>query len=297
VANPNSTVAVIVYNRFGASEAQCLGLRTKSSTPISATPSDSFVIRPRLYVLAIGVGTFKDASTTRLKYPGKDAKDFVAEMLKQKGVLYADVQVKLLTDSGAGRAEIMDGLEWIQKQTTQHDVAMVFLSGHGESESADTYYYLPYDAKKDRLRASAVSFAEIRTTFQALAGKTLFFVDTCHAANAMGNVSVRDASGDINGIVNDLSKAENGAVVFAACTGKQYAQEKDAWGNGAFTKAILEGLDGKAARSANGKITVNMLDLYVTDRVKELTSGTQTPATRRPNTVPDFPIAIAPRGK
>jgi hypothetical protein len=35
-----------------------------------------------------------------------------------------------------------------------------------------------------------------------------------------------------------------------------------------------------------------MVDLYISERVKELTGGKQTPTTAKPNTVPDFPIAV-----
>jgi len=35
-----------------------------------------------------------------------------------------------------------------------------------------------------------------------------------------------------------------------------------------------------------------MLDLYISERVKELTGGTQSPTTAKPSTVPDFTIAI-----
>lgn len=41
-----------------------------------------------------------------------------------------------------------------------------------------------------------------------------------------------------------------------------------------------------------GKITVNMLDLYISEKVKQLTKGQQTPTTTKPETVPDFPIAF-----
>jgi hypothetical protein len=35
-----------------------------------------------------------------------------------------------------------------------------------------------------------------------------------------------------------------------------------------------------------------MLDLYISEQVKELTGGKQTPTTAKRNTVPDFPIAV-----
>lgn len=35
-----------------------------------------------------------------------------------------------------------------------------------------------------------------------------------------------------------------------------------------------------------------MLDLYLSERVKELTKGEQTPTTTKPQTIQDFPIAV-----
>lgn len=100
---------------------------------------------------------------------------------------------------------------------------------------------------------------------------------------------------DITGIVNELASAENGAVVFASSTGRQYSLEDPVWGNGAFTKALTEGLNGKAEYTGKGVITINMLDLYISERVKELTRGRQTPTTTKPKTIPDFPVAVKPR--
>ncbi|HQC11530.1 MAG TPA: hypothetical protein PK953_11520, partial [Smithellaceae bacterium] len=59
-----------------------------------------------------------------------------------------------------------------------------------------------------------------------------------------------------------------------------------------FTKALVEGIGGRADYSGKGKITINMLDLYLSERVKELTGGKQTPTTTKPQTIPDFPIAV-----
>ena len=86
--------------------------------------------------------------------------------------------------------------------------------------------------------------------------------------------------------------AENGVVVFTSSTGKQYSLEDKAWNNGAFTKALVEGIDGKADLLKSGKITVDSLSFYVSERVKVLTNGKQTPTGSKPNTIVDFPIGI-----
>jgi uncharacterized caspase-like protein len=105
-------------------------------------------------------------------------------------------------------------------------------------------------------------------------------------------MGARAVAPDITGIVNELASAENGAVVFASSTGRQYSFEDSAWGNGAFTMAAVEGIEGKADYTGKGRITINMLDLYISERVKELTKGKQTPATAKPKTIPDFPLAL-----
>ncbi|HPX56593.1 MAG TPA: hypothetical protein PK425_08655 [Syntrophales bacterium] len=80
--------------------------------------------------------------------------------------------------------------------------------------------------------------------------------------------------------------------MFASSTGRQYSVEDTIWGNGAFTKALVEGVSGKGDHHGRGRITINMLDLYLSERVKELTGGKQTPTTRKPQSIPDFPVAM-----
>jgi WD40 repeat protein len=282
-------VSIIAENRFAASVPATIRLRWRGAVPATGPSADTFVIQPKLYVLAIGVSQYQNASYS-LKFAAKDAQDFAAAATIQKGLLYRDVVVKVLTDQHATKDEILDGLDWIRKETTSKDVAMVFFAGHGLNDQNGVYYFLPYNTDLEKLLRTGVPFTDIKSTVQSLAGKTLFFIDTCHSGNVLGGR--RGLADDLNGIINELSSAESGAVVFAASTGNQYSLEDAKWNNGAFTKALVEGFTGRADYSGKGRITINMLDLYISERVKELTGGKQTPTTAKPNTVPDFPIAV-----
>jgi len=242
-------------------------------------------------VLAVGVSQYANPNYS-LEFAAKDARDFAAAMSSQKGLLYRDVIVKILADADATKDEILDGLDWIRKETTSKDVAMVFFAGHGINDQNGAYYFLPHNTDVQRLLRTGVPFTDIKTTVQSLAGKTLFFIDTCHSGNVLGDTRRRDLASDLNGVVNELASAENGAVVFAASTGNQSSLENKNWNNGAFTKALVEGILGRADYTGKGKITINMLDLYLSERVKELTGGRQTPTTAKPRTVADFPIAV-----
>ena len=90
---------------------------------------------------------------------------------------------------------------------------------------------------------------------------------------------------------NDLKAAQNGIVVFASSTGNEFSLERDEWNNGAFAKAVVEGLHGAAARPEVPVIMISDLEGYVSRRVKQLTGGNQRPMMAMPATVEDFPIA------
>ena len=283
ILEKDSEVSIIAENKYAASEPATVKLKWSGKVK-----EEEFTIKPKLYVLAIGVSKYEDKNLT-LGFAAKDAKDFGESWLKQKDGLYRDVVVRILTDEKATKDEIIDGFDWIAKETTSKDVALVFLAGHGMNDSGGVYYYLPVNANLEKLRRTGVPFTEMKNTVVSLAGKTILFIDTCHAGNVMG---ARAVAPDITGVVNELASAENGAVVFASSTGKQYSFEDPNWGNGAFTKAAVEGINGRADYTGKGRITINMLDLYISERVKELTKGKQTPATAKPQTIPDFPLVL-----
>jgi WD40 repeat protein len=266
-------------------------LRVTWAGKIAAPSAEDNLFKPKLYVLAVGVSKYKNPDFN-LGLAAKDAKDFAAVLQKQKGKLYADVVVKLLTDDNATRDDVVDGLDWLKQQVTSRDVGMMFVAGHGLNDNQGNYYFLPHNADPDKLLRTGVAQGDIRSTLNSLAGKAVFFVDTCHAGNALGTSKTRAIGGSTDAFINELSSAENGVVVFSSSTGKQLSQENPAWGNGAFTKAVVEGLGGKADFAKNGKITHKGLDYYVTERVKELTKGQQSPVSISPSGVTDFPIAV-----
>lgn len=248
---------------------------------------------PKLYVLSIGVSDYSRADL-RLRFAAKDASDVAALLLAQRRGLYRDVESRVLVNQRATKGNILDGLEWIQRQTTSKDVAIVFLAGHGIVEpSTGSYYFLPHDADPGAVKRTMVPDSDIRSTLANIAGKTLFFIDTCHSGRVFDGAQSRDAS-DLTAFVNELAAADNGVVVFAASTGRQASQEAPEWNNGAFTRALLEGLRGRADHRRSGRITLTMLDYYVSERVKELTAGRQTPTTAKPSTIADFPVALIP---
>ena len=255
-------------------------------------PADAgFTRPPQLYIFAIGVGKFKSSQVPELGLTTKDSQDFVAAMKGQEGKQFRGVTVRLLNDAKATRAAVLEGLDWLQREVTQHDVGMLFIAGHGSNDPKDGYFFLPYDYDPNQGARSGITQATFKKAVEGLAGRAYFFIDTCHSGNVTGGRK-SFPNPDVSAVINDMASADSGIIVFSASTGRQEALESPAWGNGAFTKSVVEGLTGKADQKRSGRVTHRMLDYYITDRVKELTGGKQSAVTIAPAGIPDFTLAV-----
>lgn len=274
----DSEVSIIAENRFAPSVPATVKLKWNGAK-VSST-------KPTLYILAVGVSKYANEKYD-LQFADKDARDFVNTMTAQKGLQYKDVVIyhdQALTNESATKEEIEAGLDWIRQRPTSDDVAMVFLSGHGLNDQSNYYFFCPYNIDPASLFRTGVPFSDIKNAVAAIKGKVLFFVDSCHSGNSLGTGWRRD----MNFLINELSSASNGVLVLSATTSSELAYEKPnvelgmpglpEWNNGAFTKAVLEAINGAAESRHTGRITYASLVDYVTDRVAELTNNHQHPA-------------------
>jgi WD40 repeat protein len=281
----DGTVSIIAYNKQGASEP--------ASVRVSWAGHGSEP-KPKLYILAIGVSDYKDADLS-LHYPAKDAEAFVDTVKGHSIGLYEDVITRPPPADGHWTHDaVLDGLDWIEKQPTNKDVAMIFISGHGVVTPDQVYRFLPFDYDVNRIERTTVRSVDFQDFLSKVGGKVLVFLDTCYSGDVLhGSRAAPMTSQDK--IANELAAAENGVVVFASSTGNQLSWEDPAWGDGAFTKALVEGLGGKADATQSGVVRVSALEDYVYDRVKDLTGGKQKPMVAKPKMVENFPIVVVAR--
>ena len=284
----DSAVSIIAYNGNGASEPATIHVQWRGPrTDPKLT----------LYVLAIGISKYKDNNVS-LHFAAKDAEDFVtlAKTQEGEGKLYEKVITHpahgSLRDEEATRESVLDELDWIKRAVTNtNDVALIFLSGHGITTPDQQYRFLPYDYDPDRVERTTISDSELQDYLTKIGGKKIFFFDTCYSGAILGG-KAPNTQANVDKFANELRAAENGVVVFTSSTGNELSQEKDEWGNGAFAKAVVEGLRGAAGRPDVPVVMISDLEGYVSRRVKDLTNGNQKPMMAMPKTVEDFPITI-----
>jgi hypothetical protein len=243
---------------------------------------------PSLYVLAIGISAYP--GSLKLDYSAKDAQELGKAWSTSSKALYQKVEVKVLTDARATRKDILAGLTWLKGQMTQKDVAVVSYSGHGAKDNEGTFYLAPVDVDPNDLLATGVPGDQVKKTLAGMPGRIVFLLDACHAGSVGGDK--RKALGGLTDeLVRDLATDDYGVVVMCASMGREVSFESTNEGNGYFTKALLEGLSGKADFNKDGVIYLSELDTYVTDRVKELSKGQQHPVTAKPTSIRSFPLS------
>lgn len=240
--------------------------------------------RPSLYVLSVGVGRYRSNDIAPLRFPPKDALDLASTLRGQRDLLYREIVSRVLLDGEATREGVLAGLKWLSDSVRPEDTAVVFLAGHGTNDTDGTYYYLPVDAQTNK--ETLISGSALHEAVRHIRGRVVLLLDTCHSGSVLGR-------GSFTRLINELT-TENRIVVFAAATGDQAARESPAWRNGAFTKALIEGLRGVADYAEDGKISVSELETWAGYRVPQLTAGVQTPTLAKPNAVPDYVVAALP---
>lgn len=224
--------------------------------------------KPQLHIMAVGVNNYNQTDL-RLQKAANDARDFV-ETVEGLGLNQYDrlATTVLLTDSLATDRNIKRNLSQLVTKVNQGDVVLLFFSGHGAKEG-DATYFLPVNAESNDLFSTSVNFDDIKTATRRLKDKKcriIVFMDACHSGALYGQKSV----------VENYALSEPGIIGFYSSTASQKSNESEKWKNGIFTKALLEGLKGKAA-DANGDITLDKLEAYIRETVRSATNGAQMP--------------------
>jgi len=248
---------------------------------------------PALQVLAVGISAFAKHEHDLL-FSAKDATDVAACFRAQEGRLFSKVDVRLLTDAQATGEGITSSLEDLAGRSRPDDVTVVFFSTHGVTDEARrTYALVPHDFEMGSL---GVPGPVLQRCLEAIQGKVLVLLDTCHSGNVLGQDRMRSLDDFYHRarFINELIQAGPGMVVLSSSTGDQVSLERQDWGNGAFTKALREGLAGAADPDRTGRVTTALLDAWLRHRVAELTDGKQTPVAGKSERAQAFPVALVP---
>ena len=246
-----------------------LGLTSPRTRLTITCPSPPPAARGSLYVLAVGVSRYRRPEYN-LGFCRADAEAITAALQRQKGLAFHDVQTRVLVDDQATVEGVRAGLQWLRKSASPADVAMVHFSGHG-IRGARGLYYVTSEGDLGDLDRTCLNWQEVAQQLREMSSRQIIFLcDCCHAGAFGEEAATQDE------LAEPLVK-QAGVMVFAASRGNELAAEKPAWGHGAFVRALLDGLEGKADLIPDAQINMSELQTYVVDQVTRLTGNRQHP--------------------
>ena len=162
-------------------------------------------------------------------------------------------------------SNIRDALSAIQKKATENDTVVLFAAGHGVNDGPD-YLFMPDDAKPQAeggwAGSSVVPWTEFAKTLNGAKGRRLLFLDTCHAGNGYNQSAA-------NGAFND-----NITTFLATGPDQSSLEAGPPIGHGLFAYALIEGLNGKAAKPGACGIKASDLEAYLKDSTAKLVKDT-----------------------
>jgi len=239
--------------------------------------------RPSLFLLAIGISTYR-GQPAPLQYAHTDAAAIASTLDTHSHDLFETVDCRVLSNELATRDAILGGLEWLHRQVEQaagenrESIAVIFYSGHGMNDSGNHFYLVPVDADPEQPAETCVSGSALRDfCAKTRRCKLVVLLDACHSGgiNLSRFFSVTES---VEHITRELGRNDFGVIMMASSCGNETSLELNEIQAGAFTKALVESLEGQADDDRDGLVLIPVEAYsHTRRRVLELTQRQQTP--------------------
>jgi WD40 repeat protein len=286
-------------------------------TVFSIVYNDSKKINPTLYLIGISASEYKD-SIYNLNYASKDVEDLTANL--KANTYFKEVKVKTFHNKFTQSNLILDEASEFLKNVEPNDVVILFYAGHGVLDENYNYYLGTYDMDFNNPKIKALAYENVIQLLDKTKSRNkLCLIDACHSGEIdkdevktdMIAVNTTDGNLKFRAVGKGVSlknantasafelskqlftdiKQTNGTIVISASGGLEYAIESNNLKNGIFTFALLEAINQKKADyNFDGKISVKEIELYLPNRVSELTNGKQKANSRTENNLLNFNI-------
>ncbi|MCA9005523.1 MAG: caspase family protein, partial [Planctomycetaceae bacterium] len=214
------------------------------------------------WALLIGVDDYSNIND--LEFCGADQRALYSQLINNG---FKKENIFLLHDGAKDnkylpfKNNIEKQLKTILKIVEHEDVLLVAFSGHGVNLDGNTYF-CPTDADLERV----TTLIPIQFIYEQLrsckATLKLLMIDACR--NDPRPRGARTPDNPTRNFAKSLKAAKPplGVIVFSSCTLGEISHENESLKHGVFMHYVLEGIDGKADRNRNGKVSLGELTGY-----------------------------------
>lgn len=259
---------------------------------LSALPITAEAAGPgETYALLVGISDYPpETKEGKLQYAHADAETFAKFLRERRGGAIPGNHIRLLTNKDATQANIEEAIStFVRDARNPKNTLIILLAGHGDylptkidpatGKVLDTApFFITYDTYAQEQKTTGLKmsrFQEIVSEEALSFRRVIAFVDVCHAGHVQ-ETSDKELPDAVKKVFND-NKGVLGLMMATGSRGVAYESDKFGGGHGAFTYAVLEGLNGKVEPNEQHEITYDDLYNEVFGRVRYLTNNAQTP--------------------
>ena len=211
-------------------------------TPAAAAPAPAGDER---WALLVGIDHFQGPTRTNFGAVN-DAADFRQALLKAG---WADDHIRVLTDGGAGAADIRSGLRWLVDHSGPTSLSVFHYSGHVKQEGT-TEYLWPHDN-------SFIPDSELAASMRALKGRAWVDISGCEAA----------------GFDEGISSPTRLFTASSGSTEKSYEIPDVGHSVFSFLLAQKAMLRGEGDANHDGRVSVQEAFAYAAARAPQISAG------------------------
>lgn len=253
-----------------------------------AAPNKDAVIdslRPKKFILSIGMGKFDDPVWRELRFARKDASDMYKFFRKDQqgfdgGELLIDDKNPLTTED-IGKA--FQRLE--QDNRNEEDTVVVYISTHGTVAYKDDgkvgRYIITSKTDPKRMKATALDYDRLMASFQALKSrKKVLILAFCHSGvgKSVLTPEMKRALAQLKApyFEEPIQERSEGSIILTASGWREPALEDERLGNDVYTHFLIEGF--LKDRNQDGAVSITEAHSYAAQQTYEYTQGRQRPS-------------------
>jgi uncharacterized caspase-like protein len=232
----------------------------------------------KTYALVVGISKYqKLPAELWLQYPEADARVLSQHLASPRGGSVPADQMLVLTNEQATTAALRTGFQtFLKTRPGKNDTVFILIAGHGTVDNTGAYI-LTYDSDPENLAGTALPMGELHSVVEEAltkVGHVILLADVCRAATIAGQKSTA-----VGASVEQIGEAPGEMLGLMAARPKELSLEGPEFGggHGAFTWAVLRGLEGAADTDHDGFVTAGEMIDFVSTDVSSLTRNKQHP--------------------
>ncbi len=220
--------------------------------------------------IIIGIEKYQNLNNIDAPYANRDAKAFKAYANIALGI--PNNNLKVLIDEDATRGELLKSLKiWLPQITRGKGKDIyIFFAGHGlASDNGEDLHILPHNGDPILLEDTALSRVEMFDLINKVNPKSVtMFFDTCYSGQTRSEQMLIAGLRPVR-IVADEQDTPNNFTIFTASNYDQTSGSINEAEHGIFSYYLMKGLEGKADKNSDKKITNGELISYLKNNVTQ----------------------------